>query len=162
MKAAGRDRLLFFAAAAAGALTWWAFARTSYAFDAFDAAGYWAIGLPLCVLVCFALGYAGARSAWRWPCVVFGAQFVTATVGRGGDPGNLWPLSLLLFGFLAAVHLVPAYVGVGIRRYVETRKRQMLDEAVRRKAFAAQAAAQAALAGSDPGRSTGEQGRAEP
>jgi hypothetical protein len=140
MKAAGRDRALFFAAVAAGALAWWAFARTSHAFDAFDAAGYWTAGLAFCALVCAALGYAGARSAWRWPFVVFGAQFVTATVGRGGDAGNLWPISLALFAALATAHLVPAYVGVGLRRLVETRKRQALDEAVRRKAFAAGAA----------------------
>lgn len=146
MKAAGRDRALFFAAVAAGALTWWAFARTSHAFDAFDSAGYWTGGLAFTALVCLVLGYAGARSAWRWPFVVFGAQFVTAILGRGGDPGNLWPLSLALFGALATAHLVPAYVGVGLRRLVETRKRQALDEAVRRKAFAAEAARAAAAA----------------
>ncbi len=151
MKAAGRDRLLFFAAAIVGAITWWGLAQGSAAFDAFDSPLYWSLGLFVTASTCLVLAYAGARSAWRWPFIVFGAQFVTSTLGRGGDAGNLWPLSIAVFGVLAAAHLVPAYIGVGVRRLTETRRRQALDEAVRKRAFAAQAAQAARAAQSETG-----------
>jgi hypothetical protein len=144
VNAAARDRLLFAAAAACGALVWWALAQGSAAFDAFDSPLYWTLGLPVTALACAVFGYAGARAAWRWPFVVFGAQFATATIGRGGDPGNLWPLSLVLFGGLAVGHLAPAFVGLGLRRIVESRRASGRAAAERGRAFLAETTARAA------------------
>jgi hypothetical protein len=113
--------------------------------EPFDHPSWFTVVVPLHGLALLALGYAGARHAWRWPFLVAGAQLAGVVVASGFDPGNLFPLTIVLFGFLGFVGLVPTYVGVALRRIV-TRQ----DEA---KAAAAERAREFAETGTPPGSS---------
>jgi hypothetical protein len=131
--------VLFVLAGAIGAAVWIAFASRNPQRDAFDVAAYWNLGLVLCGLACVWLGARGSRSAWRWPYVLFGGQFVAAVTLRGGHPGNLFPLTLLLFAGLATLCLLPTYGGVGLRTLLDRRRASRRAEAERAAAFLAHA-----------------------
>ena len=134
MTAATRDRLVFAAAIALGALGWaWAGGK-----EAWDRPTYWSVVLPATCLALFAFGTLGSRSAWRWPALVFGAQLVTMlgfSAARGEGPGNLAPLGAVLFAMLAGVGLAPTYLGVALRRTRQRRAQARFAAAARRADF---------------------------
>jgi len=46
---------------------------------------------------------------WRWALLLFSGQFLGMCV-RNGEIGNLWPLGLLAFGFLALPAVLAAFL----------------------------------------------------
>ncbi len=109
--------------------------------EPFDHPSWITVVVPLHALALAVLGYMGARHAWRWPLIVAGAQLAGAVVSNGFDPGNLFPLSILLFGFLGFVGLVPTYVGVAVRRIATRRGEARTASEDRARAFAETGAA---------------------
>ena len=132
MNAATRDRVLFAAALATGAATWFGIAALGGAREAWDSPWFASLGLPVAYGACLVLGFHGSRQAWRWPALVFGALFACAVVSAGGGL-DLWPLTLMLVGLMTAVGLLPTYVGVGLRRLFDARRarRAAADERLR-------------------------------
>jgi len=127
--AASRDRLLFGAALVVGAAGWaWAGGR-----EAWDSPLYWSLVLPLTYAFVFLFGTLGSRSAWRWPALVFGAQLGTMVL-RGGV-GSMAPLGAMLFTILATFGLVPAYLGVALRRWRQRRAAAKFASEARKTAF---------------------------
>lgn len=55
------------------------------------------------------LGYSFPERPWRWPLVLFAAQFVAMCL-LNGELGNLWPLGMALFAVLALPGIVAAKV----------------------------------------------------
>jgi hypothetical protein len=135
MNAATRDRVLFAAALAAGAGTWFGIALATGEREAWDAPLFTSLGLPLAYGACLVLGYYGSRQAWRWPALVFGALFASAVVSAGGGL-ELWPLTLMLVGTMMAVGLLPTYLGVGLRRLAHARRARRAAAKARLRAFA--------------------------
>jgi hypothetical protein len=64
-----------------------------------------------------ALGFFAPVRAWRWAFAPFGAQAVVATVQN--PAASLLPLGLIVFGVYGAICLVPAKVGVALRRRLD-------------------------------------------
>ena len=127
--AASRDRYLFGASILVGALGWaWAGGR-----EAWDSPLYWSLVLPLTYGFVFLFGTLGSRSAWRWPPLVFGAQLATMLL-RGGV-GSMAPFGVLLFAVLATFGLVPAYLGVALRRWRQRRMAARFAAEARKTAF---------------------------
>ena len=127
--AATRDRYLFGAAIVVGALGWaWAGGR-----EAWDSPLYWSLVLPLTYALVFLFGTLGSRSAWRWPALVFGTQLATMLL-RGGV-GSMAPLGAILFAVLATFGLVPAYLGVALRRWRQRRVAANFATEARKNAF---------------------------
>jgi hypothetical protein len=127
--AASRDRLLFGAAIVVGAAGWaWAGGK-----EAWDLPPYWSVVLPLSYGSLFLFGTLGSRSAWRWPVLVFGTQLATMLL-RGGF-GSMAPFGVLLFAILATFGLVPAYLGVALRRWRQRRLAARFAAEARKKAF---------------------------
>ena len=60
------------------------------------------------------LGYWEPRRAWRWPLVIMLVQPI-AMVAMAGV-GNMLPLGLIMFGFLAAPGVAMALFGAGLNR----------------------------------------------
>ena len=83
---------------------------------------------------CLVLGFHGSRQAWRWPALVFGALFASAVVSAPGGL-SLWPLTLILAGLMTAVGLLPAFVGVGLRRLFDARRARRAAADARLRTF---------------------------
>lgn len=46
---------------------------------------------------------------WRWPLVLFEAQFIAMCL-RNGELGNLWPMGMLLFAVISLPGMLAAKV----------------------------------------------------
>jgi len=68
--------------------------------EPWDSSSYWMIMYPLAIAGSALLGYRYPERPWRWPLVLFEAQFLAICV-RNGELGNLWPLGMALFGVMA-------------------------------------------------------------
>jgi hypothetical protein len=126
-----RDRLIFFAAIAAGVVGW----ACASGREAWDLAQYWTVLLPASFALLLLFGYLGSRGAWRWPALLFGGQLAAMIVARGlkgGGPGSLAPLGALLFALLAGVGMAPTYLGVALRRGRQRRKAARFAARLRR------------------------------
>lgn len=77
--------------------------------EPWDASAYWALAYPLAVLACALLGYSYPERPWRWPLLLFAAQFIAMCL-RNGELGNLWPLGMALFAVLALPGIVAAKI----------------------------------------------------
>lgn len=82
--------------------------------EPWDASVYWVLVYPLAVAACALLGYRYPERPWRWPLVLFEAQFIAMCV-RNGELGNLWPLGMLLFAVVALPGIVAAKVAARFR-----------------------------------------------
>lgn len=85
--------------------------------EAWDSEVFWTTGLPIALLVSFAIGMLSARSAWLATLAVAPAQVMTMMV-RGGDIGTLWPLTVILSSILSAPFVVASFAGSRVRRLV--------------------------------------------
>jgi len=77
--------------------------------EPWDASSYWVLVYPLAIAACALLGYRYPERPWRWPLVLFEAQFIAMCV-RNGELGNLWLLGMLLFAVIALPGIVAATV----------------------------------------------------
>jgi predicted ferric reductase len=112
---ATRDRILFALALVTGVATWLVVGAAGGQREAWDSSLYALVGLPVVYALLAVFGYVGSRAAWRWPMLVFGGQLL-AMLAKDGAPGSLLPLGALLLTFLALLGLLPAYLGVALRR----------------------------------------------
>ncbi|HXR56877.1 MAG TPA: hypothetical protein VN858_08750 [Casimicrobiaceae bacterium] len=87
-------------AAGAGAGIWLVATLVSGRREAWDASSYWTSFYPLALAASAWLGYRYPNRSWRWPLILFAAQFVTMCL-LAREAGSLWPLGLALFGVLA-------------------------------------------------------------
>jgi hypothetical protein len=94
-------------AAVAGVALWWVATLLTSKREPWDAAVYWVLAYPLAVLTCTLLGYKYPERSWRWPLVLFEAQFIAMCV-RSGELGSLWPMGMLLFAVLSVPGIVAA------------------------------------------------------
>jgi len=85
--------------------------------EAWDAAQFWTIGLPLACLVSAVIGRLARRRDWIWTLIVAPSQVLTMMV-RNGELGGLWPLTLILSAILSAPFVVAAFVGSRFRPQV--------------------------------------------
>ena len=137
MNAASRDRVLFALAILVGAAAWFGTAAAGGRREAWDSPLFWSFALPAAYGACLVLGFFGSRQAWRWPGLVLGSLFACAVVSSGGSM-TLWPLTLALIGLMAAVGLVPTYVGVGLRRLFDARRARRAAADQRLRDFASE------------------------
>jgi hypothetical protein len=83
--------------------------------EAWDAGVYWSTGLPLAVLASAAVGYLSQGRAWLATALIVPAQVATMMV-RGGEAGNLWPLTLVLSSALSLPFVGVAFAARRMRR----------------------------------------------
>lgn len=83
--------------------------------EPWDSRAYWVVVYPLSVLACALLGRRYPVRSWRWALVLFESQFLAMCV-RNGDPGNLWPIGMLLFAVVALPGVVAARVAARFSR----------------------------------------------
>ena len=99
-----------------GAALWiWA-AAASHKVEAWDGPYYFSRVVPALWVVAAVCGLLAPRLPWRWPALMYATQFVTMIVRTEGAVGPLAPLGLIMMGGLAAITMVPAYVGSLVRR----------------------------------------------
>ena len=113
MNAASRDRVLFVLALFVGASAWFGVSLFDARREAWDSPLFW---------------------SWALPALVLGTLFACAAVSAGGGL-SLWPLTLGLLGLMAAVGLLPTYIGVGLRRLSDARRARRAAADARLKAF---------------------------
>ena len=83
--------------------------------EAWDSELYWTAGVPLALLVSFAIGFRSRGRAWLGALAVAPGQVLAMTL-RSGEIGGLWPLALMLSMLLSAPFVVAAFVGSRMRR----------------------------------------------
>ena len=82
--------------------------------EAWDAAQFWTVGLPVACLASAAIGWLARGRDWIWTLVVAPSQVLTMMV-RNGHLGGLWPLTLILSAVLSAPFFLAAFVGSRFR-----------------------------------------------
>jgi hypothetical protein len=112
-----RAPLAYGIAAVVGAVGWLGISQLTHRREAWDSDLYFSWFLPSVALVVAGLAFFAPTRAWRWAFTPFGAQALVATVQNPG--ANLLPLGLLVFAFYGAICLVPAKLGVALRRRLE-------------------------------------------
>jgi hypothetical protein len=78
--------------------------------EAWDAPQYWTIGLPVVLVVSLLIGVFSTRRDWLWTIAIVPSQ-VLAMMVRTREAGSLFPLAVLLAGFLSAPFVLAAFVG---------------------------------------------------
>ena len=94
-------------AAVIGVVLWFVSSLLTSKREPWDASAYWVLVYPLAIAACALLGRRYPERPWRWPLVLFEAQFIAMCV-RNGELGNLWPLGMLLFAVVALPGIVAA------------------------------------------------------
>ena len=82
--------------------------------EAWDSALFWTIGLPVACFAALVIGRLSRSNDWKWTLVVAPSQVMTMMV-RGGEIGNLWPLTLAASTVLSAPFFAAAFVGSRLR-----------------------------------------------
>ncbi len=82
--------------------------------EAWDSAQFWTLGLPIACLVSVAIGFLSRSTDWKWTLVVAPSQVMTMMV-RGGEIGNLWPLTLAASTILSTPFFIASFVGSRLR-----------------------------------------------
>ncbi len=82
--------------------------------EAWDAAQFWTIGLPLACLVSAVIGRLARGRDWIWTLSIAPSQVFTMMV-RNGELGGLWPLTLILSAILSAPFVAAAFGGSRFR-----------------------------------------------
>jgi hypothetical protein len=113
-------------AAVVGAVGWVAISQLTHRREAWDSELYFSWFLPSVALVVGGLAFFAPDRSWRWAFTPFGAQAVVATIQNPG--ANLLPLGLLVFAFYGALCLIPAKLGVVLRRRLEPRRPTSLED----------------------------------
>lgn len=83
--------------------------------EAWDSVEYWTLGLPAALAVSLVLGYLSQRTDWLRSLIVAPSQVATMMV-RGGEIGNLWPLTRAASAILSTPFVLAAFVGSRFRR----------------------------------------------
>jgi hypothetical protein len=83
--------------------------------EAWDSGLFWTLGLPIACLASALIGFLSRSTDWKWTLVVAPSQVMTMMV-RGGEVGNLWPLTLAASTVLSAPFFVASFVGSRLRR----------------------------------------------
>ncbi len=108
-------------AALVGAVGWLGISQLTHRREAWDSDLYFSWFLPSVALVIAGLAFFAPERAWRWAFMPFGAQALAATVQNPG--ANLLPLGLIVFALYGALCLIPAKLGVALRRRLEPPRR---------------------------------------
>jgi hypothetical protein len=106
-------------AATVGVVGWLGISQLTHRREAWDSDLYFSWFLPSVALVVGGLAFFIPERTWRWAFTPFGAQAVVATVQN--PDANLLPLGLLVFAFYGGLCLIPAKIGVALRRRLDRR-----------------------------------------
>jgi hypothetical protein len=82
--------------------------------EAWDSSEFWTLGLPIACLVALVIGLLSRSADWKWTLAVVPSQVMTMML-RGGEVGNLWPLTVAASMVLSAPFFVAAFVGSRLR-----------------------------------------------
>ena len=77
--------------------------------EPWDGSLYWVLVYPASLVACAALAYRAPQQPVLMSLVLFESQFLAQGV-RAGDPGNLWPLGMVLFAVIAVPGIIAATV----------------------------------------------------
>jgi len=103
-------------AIAVGTALWIAAAVLTGKREPWDDSAYWTVAYPAALLASALLGYFYPTLTWRWPLLIFEAQLVAQCV-RNGEPGNLWPIGMVLFAIVALPGMLTAKVASRLKRW---------------------------------------------
>lgn len=91
--------------------------------ESWDSEQYWTIGLPAVSAIALLLGVVSRRYDWVLTALIIPSQILTMMVTKG-EPGNLWPLAIIVGLILSAPFVVIAFVGSRVRKLVAPPGRQ--------------------------------------
>jgi hypothetical protein len=99
-----------------GAASLWIWAAAaSQRVEAWDGPYYFSRVVPALWAVAVVCGLLAPRMPWRWPAIMYATQFILMMARTEGSVGPLAPLGLVMMGVLAAITMVPAYLGSFLR-----------------------------------------------
>jgi hypothetical protein len=98
----------------AGVGIWWGIARSTGQLEAWDSNIYFVVGLPLLVVLVFALGYFAPQGAWRW-AVAAGVGQVAAMFWLNPGTGPLLAVGLVIHAAITFGLVLAAQAGARLR-----------------------------------------------
>lgn len=107
--------LPFIVSALIGVATWVAIGYWSGIEDAWDSPLYWKVGLPVMAVSILLIAIVYPVKPWRWGVSAAAAQAAVGFV-QAFPHVNLWPLSLVVFGFISLPLIGSAYLGALVRK----------------------------------------------
>jgi hypothetical protein len=102
-------------AIATGIALWLVSSLLSGRKEPWDGGFYWIFTYPVALLASAFMGYRYLERPWRWPLVIFESQLLGAWI-RSGEPGNLWPIAMVMFAALAVPGIVAAHFAARVAR----------------------------------------------
>ena len=97
---------------ALGAAMWAIVVHVTGKREAWDAALYWRVGLPVCYVVSGIFGFVAPRRAWRWGLLPFLGQFVWMLASD--SVGSLMPLGAVVMGALSLPGVILAMAAAAL------------------------------------------------
>ena len=105
----------FLVAAVLGVALWLGTAILTGRREPWDSGAYWALAYPAAIVAAALLAYLYPERPWRWPAVLFAAQFLAMCV-HNGELGNLWPLGIAMFAVLSMPAVIAARLAARFAR----------------------------------------------
>lgn len=108
-KPAGDNTLLpYIAAAMAGLLTCMAISIATGRREAWDAGTYYSVGIPVMVLLIFAIAWVFPERPWRWTLAMAVGQSLSAFLQ--GSSLNLFPIAIIFMSIVSIPQFVSGYL----------------------------------------------------
>lgn len=95
-------------AAGGGFAVCFAIAQATGRREAWDAAEYFSIGIPLMCAIVFALAWHWPQRAWRWTLAMAAGQ--ATALALGGGSLSLWPLAIIAMSVVSVPQFVTGLV----------------------------------------------------
>lgn len=118
----GAGWLPYALAAGGGFAVCFAIAQATGRREAWDAAEYFSLGIPLMCAIVFALGWHWPRRAWRWTLAMAAGQ--ATALALGGGSLSLWPLAVIAMTVVS----IPQFVTGQIAAKLSLRRAQAGDD----------------------------------
>jgi hypothetical protein len=109
-----KDHMLYVVSVFAGAAVWIAVSKIAGRQEAWDSGEYFFVGMPTLCALAGVLGYVEPKRIWRWAALPMAGQAVWLLLSQGF--GNLMPLGIIVFVFLALPLLLFARIGAAFAR----------------------------------------------
>ncbi|MEX2123649.1 MAG: hypothetical protein WD795_07125 [Woeseia sp.] len=107
---AGESNLLpYITAAIGGFITCMAIALATGRREAWDAGAYYSIGIPVMVMLIFAIAWVFPDRPWRWTLAMAAGQSISAFLQ--GSSLNLFPIAMIFMMVISIPQFIAGYLG---------------------------------------------------
>jgi hypothetical protein len=105
----GNDVLPYVAAALGGLMTCMTITLATGSREAWDAGAYYSAGIPIMVMLIFAIAWVFPERPWRWTLAMAAGQSISAFLQ--GSSLNLFPIAIIFMLVVSIPQFIAGYLG---------------------------------------------------